>query len=75
MTRPLEERLAEYAKATRGLVPQLKGILALTPEQAIHVSSHTALNDAIRLYGLFADDLDKLVRGEELQKFRIEGVL
>lgn len=74
-TRSIDERLAEYAKATRGLVPELKSILALTPEVGIVVSSHTALNDTIRLYGLFADDLDKIVRGEELNPFRIEATL
>ena len=71
--RSIEERLQEYSKATRGLIPQLKGVLAQVPEVAITVSSHTALNDAIRLYQVVADDLDKILRGEELQRWRIEG--
>lgn len=70
--RSLEVRLAEYAKATHDMVPQLNRILSFTPDEAITVSSHAPLNDAIRLYDAIAGDLDKIIAGEELRPWRIE---
>lgn len=73
MTRPIEVRLREYAAATRGIVPQLEQLLPLTSNDPMVVPGHTALKDAIRVYGLFADDLDKILAGEELKPFMVTG--
>jgi hypothetical protein len=73
--RTLEERLREYATSMRNLPPQLEELLPLTSNAPIMVPGHTALKDAIRLYGIFADDLEKILAGEELRPFLVEGTL
>jgi len=75
VTRPLEERLREYATSMRALPPQLEELLALTSDRPIVIPGQTPLKDAIRLYGLFADDLEKILAGEELKPFLVEGTI
>jgi len=72
--RPLIVRLAEYATSLRttaaGMVDAAEKIEA---KYGVKAANTEPLRDGIRLYGLFADDLDKLLRGEELNPFVIEG--
>lgn len=73
--RPLRVRLQEYATSMRNLPPQFEELLPLTSNEPILVPGDTALKDAIRLYSLFADDLEKILRGEELKPFLVEGTI
>jgi hypothetical protein len=72
--RPLIIRLAEYTQALRttavGMADAADKIEAKYGTKAANTES---LRDGIRLYGLLADDLDKLLGGEELNPFAIEG--
>jgi hypothetical protein len=69
--RPLEERLTEYRDMLRGLIPQLKEVEArLAPGV-----DPTPLRDGMRFYGLIATDLTKVLNGEAMERFRVEGIL
>lgn len=78
MTRPVQERLEIYAKAMRSTAEQMDE-LAGQIEEAAAIAGRPAmtkdLRDGVRLYLLFADDLDKLVTGEELKPFIVTGVV
>jgi hypothetical protein len=71
--RDLRVRLQEYATSIRHLPPQLEGLLPFTSNAAIMVPGDTAIKDAIRMYTLIADDLEKILQGEELKPFLVEG--
>jgi len=73
--RPLRVRLQEYATSMRAIVPQLEELLPLVSDEPILVPGNAPLKDGIRVYALFADDLDKILAGEELKPFLVEGTL
>lgn len=60
-----------YRDSLRGIIPQLKAIEARLPD------GHDAspLHEAMKFYGAVADDLTKILNGEDLKPFRIEGVI
>jgi len=72
--RPLEVRLAEYASVLRSTASQMvftaENIEAKYGKKAANTDS---LRDGARLYTLFCNDLDRILRGEQLQTFIIEG--
>jgi 23S rRNA G2445 N2-methylase RlmL len=72
--RPLAVRLQEYASTMRitaaGMVDAAEKIEA---KYGVKAANTEPLRDGVRLYGLFADDMDKLVAGEELNPFVVEG--
>jgi hypothetical protein len=74
MTRPVQERLEEYATAMRSTAEQMDALA--THLLSVHPDNDVApIREGVRLYLLFADDLDKLVAGEELKPFIVTGVL
>lgn len=72
--RPLETRLIEYASALRitaaGMVDAAEKIEAKYGTKAANTGP---LREGVQLYTLFANDLDKMLRGEELNPFVVEG--
>jgi hypothetical protein len=72
--RPLVIRLAEYTAALRttavGMIDAAEKIEAKYGTKA---SNTEPLRDGARLYGLFAADLEKMIGGEELNPFVVEG--
>lgn len=66
--RPLRVRLQEYATSMRAIVPQLEELVPLVPDP-------TPLQEGIRVYTLFANDLDNILAGVELKPFLVEGTL
>jgi hypothetical protein len=73
--RPIEVRLKEYAEATRALNPQMIAVAEAAEAKFGKAANTEPLRDAARLYELIANDLDKILAGEELTPFRVEGVL
>jgi len=69
--RPLEERLTDYRDSLAFMPPQLQDIIDRMPADA----DTTPIGDAIRFYSEVANDLTKILNGEELKRFRIEGQL
>ena len=74
MSRPVQERLEEYAEAMRSTANQMEELaqhlLIVHPDNDV-----APIREGVRLYLLFADDLDKLVAGEELKPFIVTGVV
>lgn len=68
--RALEVRLAEYSTSLRSTAAQLVAIAeqveALRPDENPETQG---LRDSARLESLIADDLDKILAGEELKGF------
>jgi hypothetical protein len=69
--RPLEERLTEYRDSMGFMAPQLESIIDRLPAGM----DPTGLRDAQKFYSEVANDLTKLLNGERLEKFLIEGEL
>jgi hypothetical protein len=75
--RPVVVRLDEYSKAMRSTADQMEALAdtvdANFPDDPNR--STEPLRDAVKLYRLFANDLDKIVAGEELKPFIVTGNL
>jgi hypothetical protein len=72
--RPLVVRLAEYAFALRATAAQMVDTAeAIEAKYGKKASNTESLRDGARLYALFATDIDKIVGGEELKQFIVEG--
>ena len=67
--RPLLERLEEYRDSLGFMVPQLESIIDRLPPGL----DPTGLQDAMKFYGQVSNDLTKIINGEQLEKFLIEG--
>jgi hypothetical protein len=67
--RPLLERLEEYRDSLGFMAPQLESIIDRLPPG----SDPSALKDAMKFYSEVANDLTRLLKGERLEKFLIEG--
>lgn len=67
--RPLLERLTEYRDSMGFMAPQLESIIDRLPPGM----DPTGLQDAMKFYSEVTGDLTKLIKGERLQKFLIEG--
>ncbi|QGZ16777.1 hypothetical protein PBI_DEWDROP_130 [Microbacterium phage Dewdrop] len=75
MSRPLEVRLQEYLNHGRRTAEQLL-LIANTMDERFPTESQTAeLRATAKVQQIVADDLEKLLRGEELQGWKIEGVI
>ena len=73
-TRPLEVRLTEYGEALRLTVDGI--IEAANVVDEVHPTKDTgALRETACLLAHVADDIARLVDGEELRHWRIEGEL
>jgi len=70
--RPLSARLDAYIANLASIVGQLSD---LADQIELVGGDTTPLRDGIKLYGLVADDLTRIVNGERLGEFRIEGQL
>jgi len=72
--RPLIVRLAEYASVLRTTGEQMIGTAEIIEAKYGKKAANTeSLRDGARLYTLFCNDLDRLIGGEELKAFIIEG--
>lgn len=72
--RPLVVRLAEYASVMHSTASQMLGTAELIEAKYGKKAANTdSLREGARLYELLAGDMDKLVGGEELGTFIIEG--
>jgi hypothetical protein len=67
--RPLEVRLTEYRDSMGFMAPQLESIIDRLPPGL----DPTGLRDAMKFYSEVTNDLTKLLKGERLEKFLIEG--
>lgn len=67
--RPLEERLTEYRDSMGFMSPQLESIIDRLPPGM----DPTGLKDAMKFYTEVTNDLTRLLKGERLEKFLIEG--
>lgn len=74
--RPLRDRVLEYSINLRAIANQLQVIVDAVEAARPDTNPGTQeLRDSIRLHRLIADDIDKILRGEELQKWAITGTL
>lgn len=72
----IRDRVVAYSLNLRSIAAQLTDIVTQVEAVRQDVNPQTQeLRDSIKLYGLVADDLDKIVNGEELQTFIITGTL
>lgn len=69
--RPLDVRLAEYRDSMGLMAPQLQDIIDRLPPG----TEVGHLEDAMKFYAHVANDLTKLLNGEELPRFVVEGQL
>lgn len=67
--RPLIERLTEYRDSMGFMAPQLESIVDRLPPGL----DPTGLRDAMKFYSEVTNDLTRLINGERLEKFLIEG--
>lgn len=70
--RSLEVRLVEYRDSLRGMVPQLELVAQLAEAAGRDAAP---IRDGIRLHTIIADDLTKIIDGEELKTFVVTGEL
>lgn len=74
--RPLSARLDAYIANLTSIADQLvivgTAALAADPSKAAAVEE---LTSSVKLYRTIADDLTKIVNGEKLPEFRVEGTL
>lgn len=74
--RSLEVRLTDYAASLHSVAEQIvfvaQQVEAANPDRN---PGTQALRDSARLQNLIADDLGKLLAGEELKAWKIEGTL
>jgi hypothetical protein len=72
--RPIEERLLEYAVAMRlsasGMIDAAEKLEAKYGTKAANTEP---LRDGAKLYGLVAEDIDKILAGTELKPFVVTG--
>lgn len=74
--RPIETRLQEYSQNLRSIADQLDDVIQQVEAVRMDENPETQpLRDSIKLYRLIADDLDKVLAGEELRGFVITGEL
>jgi hypothetical protein len=72
--RPIEERLTEYAAAMRQTAEGLTDAALLLEAKYGKKASNTGhLHDGAKLYVLVAEDIDKIIAGEELRPFAVTG--
>jgi len=72
--RPLIVRLAEYASVLRSTSEQMiETAEAVEAKYGKKAANTEGIRDGARLYGLFCNDLSRLIGGEELETFIIEG--
>lgn len=70
--RPLEERVVEY----RDNLLSIRGqVLLLADQIEKRDGDAQLLRDAAKFYNLVADDLTKVIEGEQLERFEVSGVL
>jgi hypothetical protein len=74
--RDLRDRVEEYEANLRSLASQLENVVKQVEVARPDVNPGTQeLRDTIRLYRLIADDITKILAGQELQPFIITGEL
>ncbi len=72
----LRDRVAAYSANLRSIAALLAVIVEQVEAVRQDVNPETQpLRDSIRLYETIADDVDKILAGQELQKFLITGEL
>jgi hypothetical protein len=72
--RPLDVRLREYASVLRSTGEQMDATAELIEAKYGKKAANTeSLRDGARLYNLLCNDLERILRGEQLQSFIIEG--
>jgi hypothetical protein len=74
--RSLEVRITEYRDNLRSIAGQIDVAVTQiekTPAAIENPDSMQALRESVRLYNLIADDLTKVINGEELNRFAITG--
>ena len=75
MTRPIEERLIEYKDSLSSVVGQLSELIYQL-EFKHGANAHTdPLKDGIKFYTIVANDLQKIIDGEELKTFKVTGMI
>ena len=70
--RSLEVRLTEYRDSLLGIAEQFREVKALLNKRELDSS---ALDDPIELYQSIANDLTKVINGDELPLFTVLGEL
>lgn len=74
--RSLHVRLAEYATNLRSIADQLDVIVQQVEAVRQDVNPETqSIRESIRLYETIAEDIDKILAGEELKTFVVVGDL
>lgn len=74
--RTIETRLTEYTANLRSIADQLDVVIQQVESVRMDENPETQpLRDSIKLYRLVADDLVKILAGEELRGFVITGEL
>jgi hypothetical protein len=73
--RTLEVRLREYADAQRATAAQMVATADAIQARYRDANMDPLREDGARLLAIIADDVDKLLRGEELPRFTIEGTV
>lgn len=72
--RSLRERVADYEANLRSIADQLQGIAEQVEAVRQDVNPGTQeLRDGIKLYRLIADDIQKILAGQELGVFIVTG--
>jgi len=66
----LETRVMAYRLNLMGIADQMEELAALLQQDG---RDGSPLLDGVKLYRLVADDLDKVIRGEELRPFMVSG--
>lgn len=72
--RSLRERLTEYEENLRSIADQLQGIVEQVEavRQDVNPGTHE-MREGIKLYRLVADDIQKILGGQDLGVFIITG--
>jgi hypothetical protein len=68
--RPLSARLDAYIANLKSIEIQLTDAASVIEAQGEDASP---LREGAKLYGLIAEDLRKVLEGEKLEEFRVEG--
>ena len=75
MSRPLEIRLQEYIRHGRSTSKQILDVCERMETQFPGESMTSELRATATVQGIVCDDLEKMLNGEELVGWKIEGVM
>jgi hypothetical protein len=72
--RPLSARLDAYIANLQSIASQMADVrVQVAGLPGIEPTALAEMDNGIKLYRLLADDLTKVLNGEKLQEFRVEG--